>query len=163
MYEHRWALMAASLALVSASCQAPRPAEEPRQSEPAESGSTAVLPLKEIMRALEADLTEVAHGIWTEDHQAVRAGAGRIADHPRVTPRQMGAIQTTLADEFPGFVQQDQAVHNTAVQLVEAVDAAQATGDLFRIYLRMQQGCMSCHTAFRARVIEALYPEGGGG
>jgi hypothetical protein len=114
------------------------------------------------MRGLEKDMAEVAQGIWTEDHEVVATAARRIADHPKVIHDQMGAIQAALGSEFPAFVQQDRGVHEAAVELAEAADSSIEMLELFAINLRIQQGCMSCHTVFRARVSEALIGEGGG-
>ena len=118
------------------------------------------LPLREIMRGLEADLAAVAHGIWIADHEAVRTAANRIAEHPKVIPEQVAAIQAALGGEFPAFVQQDLAVHGAAMDLIEAVDASRTTSELFDIFLRAQQGCMSCHSCYRTRVAEALTDTG---
>ena len=159
--QHRWIPTVACLVMAT-SCQGPPPAEEPIGSRPVESVAAVRLPLKEIMRGLEADLAEVAHGLWVEDHEAVGAAASRIAEHPKVTPGQMGTIQTELAAEFPVFVEQDQSVHDAAVGLAKAADAAATTAELFGIYLRIQQGCMSYHATFRARVTEVLDDEGAG-
>jgi hypothetical protein len=108
------------------------------------------------MRGLESDLADLAHGFWIEDHGIVRDAALRIADHPRVPPEQLTAIQAALVDEFPSFVQQDQGVHDLAVALADDAGSSVPTQDLFAGYLQIQQGCMSCHTAFRGRVSEAL-------
>ena len=155
--KRRWVPAIACLAVTATACQEPPRAEtELGEPTPLESASAARLQLKEIMRGLETDLASVAHGIWIADHEVVRAAARRIADHPKVIPEQMSAIQTALGDEFPAFVQKDQAVHNAAVELARAADSRPVTAESFDIYLRMQQGCMSCHAAFRARVTEAL-------
>ncbi len=127
-----------------------------------ESNRPSNLPLREIMRGLEADLAAVAHGIWTEDHEAVRTAAKRIAEHPKVIPEQVAAIQAALGGEFPAFVQHDQAVHGAAMDLVEAVDSSRTTSELFTVFTRVQQGCMSCHSGFRSRVAEALTGANGG-
>ena len=162
-HNRRWIPAVACLAVTATSCQEPPPAQaEPTEPAPSESATADRLPLKEIMGGLEADLANVAHGIWIADSEIVRAAATRIADHPKVLAEQMGVIQTELGTEFPAFVQQDQAVHGAAVELAEASDAIDATAESFEIYLRLQQGCVSCHTAFRARVTEALNAEGAG-
>lgn len=127
-----------------------------------ESNRPSNLPLREIMRGLEADLAAVAHGIWTEDHEAVRTAAKRIAEHPKVSPEQVAAIQAALGGEFSAFVQHDQAVHGAAMSLVGAVDSSPTTSELFSVFTRVQQGCMSCHSGFRSRVAEALTGAGGG-
>ena len=152
-----------SILVMAASCGEP-PATE--TDDPAPTGSEVIspanLPLKEIMRGLEGDLSSLAHGIWVEDREAVRQAAMKIADHPKVLPTQIVVIQGELGSDFPSFVGQDQAVHGAAVALAEAVDSMQNVSDVFDGFLRIQQGCLSCHVAFRARVSEALSDEGDG-
>ena len=152
----------AALAMIGSSC-----AEAPEETAPSEPDSAASarpsnLPLREIMRGLETDLAAVAHGIWIGDHEVVRTAANRIAEHPRVIPEQVAVIQAALGDEFPAFVQQDKAVHDAALELVEAVDSSRTTSELFGIFAGVQQGCMSCHSGFQARVVEALNGAGDG-
>jgi len=115
------------------------------------------------MRGLELDLADLAHGIWIEDHESAGAAASRIAGHPKVIPEQMVAIQASLSNEFPAFVQQDLGVHDAALEFTQVAESAAATEELFAIFLRIQQGCISCHSAFRARVSEALSGPGGTG
>jgi hypothetical protein len=114
------------------------------------------LPLIDIMRGLETDLAGAAHGIWTRDPEAVRMSAIRVAEHPQVTPDQLSTIRDELGSEFGVFAQYDKVVHNTALELATAVDSSSSLANLFAIYLRVEQGCMSCHTAFQKRVSEAL-------
>jgi len=109
-----------------------------------------------IMRGLEADLAEVAHGLWTQDPQVVKAAAIRIADHPKVTAEQLLVIKQELGAEIGAFVQFDQVVHNSAIDLATAVDSASSIVDMFEIYHRVETGCISCHSAFQTRVSDAL-------
>jgi hypothetical protein len=160
----RWVVPVLFLGVTVTSCQRPPAEEEDGAARtPSESTVPANLPLKEIMRGLETDLADLAHGIWTEDPAVSGAAARRIALHPKVIPEQMAAIQASLMDEFPAFVQQDLGVHDAAVGFAEAARPPVGTAELFAIYLRIQQGCMSCHSAFRARVTEALKGPGGAG
>lgn len=159
----RWTLLGVALVVMAASCGEP-PATE--TADPAPTGSEVIspanLPLKEIMRGLEGDLAALAHGLWIEDGEAVRKAAMKIADHPKVLPTQIVVIQGELGSDFPTFVGQDQAVHGAAVALAVAADSMLAVSDLFDGFLRIQQGCLSCHVAFRARVSEALSDKGDG-
>jgi cytochrome c556 len=118
------------------------------------------LPLVEIMQGLETDLAIVAHGIWTQDQVVIREAATRIAEHPKVTAEQLATIKNALGSEIAMFVQHDQVVHGAAVELVAAVDSSRGNEDLFMIYRKMEQGCMSCHGAFQNRVSEALAKSG---
>lgn len=116
--------------------------------------------LKVIMQGLEADMAAGAHGLWIDDREAVRVAASRIADHPHVAPEQMGVIQATLGDEFRDFARLDKVVHDAAVALADAA-AGQSGADLMPGYIRIQEGCLACHAAFRPRVSEALGAPGG--
>jgi hypothetical protein len=143
------------------SCQGPaEESPEPPQPASSETDAPLVLPLKEIMQGLERDLNDLAHGIWIEDHGTAVAAARRIADHPRVPPEQMAAIQASLLDEFPGFVREDAGVHNAAAAFAEASPSSLATEEVFTVFLQIQQGCRSCHLSFRVRVSEALSGSG---
>ena len=155
-----WLLAVGSILLATVSCQPP-PAEETDAAGdvPTESPEPTNLPLKQIMQGLEADLASVAHGIWTEDHRAIAEAATRVAEHPKVTPEQMQAIQAELGNQYPAFVQQDMAVHDGSVELAGAAQAYAPVGELFGVYVRVQQGCMSCHAAFQSRV-RAVLAEG---
>jgi mono/diheme cytochrome c family protein len=155
------------LLLAAASCGAPpspgatetevaSAAPRPTTGGVSAASPTGVLPLVEIMRRLEADLADVAHGIWVEDPGTVRDAAGRIAAHPRVPPEQMATIRSTLGDELAAFAAMDGSVHDASVALAEAAEAGAATAELFAGYQRIQEGCLGCHAAFRARVFEAL-------
>jgi len=159
----RWTPVSAALVAIATSC-GESPATErddPVANQPAVTTVTN-LPLKNIMRGLEGDLATLAHGIWVEDQEVVRQAASRIADHPKVIPTQMVAIQTALGSDFPGFVAHDQEVHEAALALAEAADSVIAVSDAFDGYLRIQRGCLSCHMAFRARVSKTLSDESGG-
>jgi hypothetical protein len=149
------------LAVATACGPAPQSDETPAGTAPEASAVPPAAPgsLKAIMQGLEADLANVAHGIWAEDAEAVGAAAGRVADHPRVTPEQMAVIQATLGEDFAAFVQYDQAVHRASVALAEGAAGATAVEHLSGLQ-RIQQGCVSCHSAFRTRVSAALNPPG---
>jgi cytochrome c556 len=155
------AAVVALLLLASAACgPTPEPEAGPGEVAEAEVPSPANPTLKEIMQALETDMAGVAHGIWIEDMEAVRAAAARVADHPRVTPEQMATIQATLGADFATFAGMDQAVHGASVALRDAAGQAPIS-ELTSGYQRIQQGCVACHAAFRPRVSEALNPSGG--
>lgn len=128
------------------------------QGEVGQAAAPGTLPLKEIMGALEQDLIDVGHGLWVDDAGLVSNAATRIAEHPTVTPAQMATIQSVLGDEFASFADMDRHVHDGAVALAAAAEARQSIPDLFEGYVRIQNGCLACHVAFRPRVSEALAP-----
>ena len=86
-----WAFVVALLAVTTPSCRGPSAEEEAPTPPPRSAAAPATLPLKEIMRGLESDLIDLAHGIWIEDHGLAGDAANRIANHPRVPPEQMAA------------------------------------------------------------------------
>jgi hypothetical protein len=148
--------------VAAAACQDPPTPETDSGAtpEPAAEATPATLPLKEIMAALEADLADVAHGIWIDDAGVVSAAATRIADHPRVPPEQMATIQSLLGEAFGAFAQMDRQVHDDAVALAEAANSGRPLYDLLEGAIRIQNGCLACHTAFRPQVSEALAADG---
>lgn len=130
----------------------------------AEVGAAAgTLPLKEIMQGLERDMADAAHGLWTQDAAAVETAAGGIADHPRVPQEQMAIIQATLGDDFGKFVEFDQAVHGASVALRDLAAQGPPMEDLLAQMVVIQEGCVACHTAYRAKVSEALAAGAAGG
>lgn len=116
------------------------------------------LPLKTIMQGLETDMAALAHALWLEDAAGVAAAAARVADHPRVTPEQMAIIQGTLGPDFAAFVEHDHAVHGATVDLASAASKGATPAELLAGTVVIQEGCVACHTAFRAKVSEALTP-----
>lgn len=137
-------------------------AEDPHLSQaPAPGEAPANLPLKAIMQGLDADMAALAHALWLEDPAAVGAAAARVADHPRVTPEQMATIQATLGPDFAAFVEYDHAVHDAAVALASAASEGATPAGLLAGTVVIQEGCVACHSAFRARVSGALTPPAG--
>lgn len=122
----------------------------------AEADSLETRPLKNIMVSLGQDMNRVNDGLWREDFEMILMGARAIADHPRVPPAEMTAIREALGSRFDQFVGFDQAVHETAVELVGAAER-RAMGDVLESYRRLQTGCLSCHIAFRDEVRAGLY------
>lgn len=106
-----------------------------------------------MMRLLLSDMYTVDEGIYTEDYTLVRKGANAIADHPGMTPEDKKRIQEELGDEFKAFVQFDMKVHHHADSMARAA-AVKSMNDVLRHYNIVQQGCVDCHSRFRARIME---------
>jgi hypothetical protein len=143
----------------AAACGDAPPAADPAAGPPAgpvAEATPGILPLKEIMAGLERDLAAVARGLWAEDMELIAAAAGRVAEHPRVPPEEMQAIQGRLGDEFPAFVNLDRRVHDDALELAAEAVAARPVPQLLDRYVQVQQGCVACHVAYRDRVAAAL-------
>lgn len=114
--------------------------------------------LVEIMRQLEVDMERVAHGVWVADFDSIAAGAGAIADHPQVGPEERAEILGILGDGAAGFREADVRVHDTAVALGDRARAGDLAGALDAL-TRLQQGCVSCHTGYRAAIQAARQQE----
>ena len=151
--------------LVVACGEAP-PQEPPAEDTTATATATldaAPMPLKVIMAVLGTDMADIATGIWVEDAATIAEGAAGIANHPRVPPEQMGAIQAELGQAFGDFAALDGVVHDLAVELRDAASAGQATSELVTIFTQVAEGCVGCHTAFRERLSSTLANGGQGG
>jgi hypothetical protein len=160
-------------AAVLAACGSPPPAtdEEPGGSSLPEAlahehdpeGEGAPLPLRLIMQGLSSDMARLAEGLWVGDRATVASAASRVAEHPRVTPEQMGVIQSLLGTEFSLFVGHDGRVHDAALALSRDAGANAPLEELLRGFVEVQQGCIGCHAAFQERVSSALAAAGGEG
>lgn len=107
-----------------------------------------------IMVDLDAEMDRIAHGIWLEDRDTVAAGAGAIAGHPKIPPEERAQVQRILGDDFPAFGRADRRVHDASVEL-EAMAGEAGFGEIMDAYQGLQDGCLSCHDAFRGRIRNA--------
>lgn len=107
------------------------------------------------MAGLAQDMARINTGIWYEDYDLMEQGGRAIADHPKIPSEQVAKIKRALDGEFPTFVQYDQTVHKTAVELTEAA-ADHDLADVLDAYTRIRNGCIGCHTAYRDRLRPVL-------
>lgn len=110
------------------------------------------------MVGLSQDMSRIATGLWHEDYDLMEQGGTAIANHPKIPPAQIADIKEALGNEFETFVQYDQTVHTSAVELAEAAAANDLSGVL-DAYRRVQNGCIGCHTAYRDRLRPVLHPQ----
>jgi len=103
------------------------------------------------MVRLAQDMARINAGIWHEDYDLIREGASSIANHPKIPPDQIAKIKKTLGTDVQNFVRYDKAVHSTATELVSAAEARDWSGVLSK-YTEIGDGCVGCHTAYRARL-----------
>lgn len=104
-----------------------------------------------IMQQLQHDMTRAQQALWVEHFDGLAEAAGAVADHPPVSPEERARIQGVLGPDFPAFAQGDRRVHEAAVELREAA-AARDTAAVLEALAAVQEGCVSCHAAFRVRV-----------
>ncbi len=120
-----------------------------------DAASSETRPLKLLMVELGQDMSRINDGIWHMDREMIVAGARAIAEHPKIDPQQMQRLKEALGNRFSGFVQLDQAVHDTSAELARRAPDMGLT-EIVRSYHELQQGCVACHTGYRDAVREAL-------
>lgn len=107
--------------------------------------------LRTIMQQLSVEMAGLSQALWMEDYTAMTRHAMAIAEHPHMLPEEIDRIAGTLGAEMPAFEAADEAVHESAVQLHEAVEG-QRLDELVSTLGEVQEGCVSCHTRFRDRL-----------
>lgn len=107
--------------------------------------------LQEVMVGLATNMDTVHAGLWAEDMAQVERAATLIAGHPQVSAAERTRIQQALGADFPQFVAGDKRVHDAAVELAAAA-TADDIAEVLRALERLERGCVSCHSGFRARV-----------
>lgn len=107
--------------------------------------------MQRIMQAMAGEMNRIAAGIWREDYAQVRAGAQAVADHPLPSFTEKLALLGRLGGNAPRFMEADEAMQATALELVSAAEKAQPDAVL-RQYQHLQQHCIACHSWYRATV-----------
>ncbi|NIT86808.1 MAG: cytochrome c [Gemmatimonadetes bacterium] len=122
---------------------------------PAPSARVALPGLFSIMAGLQEEMGRVSRGLWLENLDTVAAGADGVANHPRVPPEEFQRISGILGQEMSRFGVMDMEVHDLAVRLADEARA----GDLEAVLStdgELRRACVACHTAYRARLREAI-------
>lgn len=135
-----------------------------RATTPADHGHTAArqdghdleqgepVPFLSIMRQLSADLTGFTHALWIEDFRRMNQHSAAIAHHAPIDPADIRRFQEILGEEWAAFEEADHAVHEASEELHHAVTERDLEAILTRLDA-LQRGCVSCHTAYRERVL----------
>lgn len=118
---------------------------------PASSDTASEPSLLAIMLGLEADMADVARGIWRSDARSIAAAATDIADHPKIPAEGRATIARTLGAEMSDFAALDRDVHDAAVRLRESAEAEDFEAAL-DAWQTAQDGCAECHRRFRDRL-----------
>lgn len=121
-------------------------------------GSTAVAnepSLKDIMQGLRDSLVAMTDGLLLGEPDTVAQAASKISGHAPISDRERPIIIKTLGSEMPGFAQLDERVHALSISIGEAA-ARDELGRAEQEYQQMIAACLACHTAYKARVSEAL-------
>lgn len=120
----------------------------PKQAQP------ETLPLIPMMQQLLNDMNQVSTGIFTENYEMIARGGHSIADHPAMTPSDKQLIKQTLGNDFPQFVKIDMQVHHHADSIASAARKHDMQ-EVLRHQNIVKRGCVSCHSNFRQRIIDA--------
>jgi cytochrome c556 len=107
--------------------------------------------MQRIMQAMAGDMNQIAEGLWREDYALVRAGAQGVAEHPLPSFTEKLALLGRLGSDAPRFMEADEALQATALELVR-VAATRQSEPVLRQYQRLQQRCIACHRWYRGAV-----------
>lgn len=123
----------------------------------AQDGSAAERrPIRWLMTDLAQAMNEINDGLWREDMEMVRRGADAIARHPEVLHVEADSLEAALGPNYSAFQRYDSTMRARAEAIRQAAERGQ-TGSIVENYGALQETCVTCHTAFRARVQEVLY------
>ena len=114
--------------------------------------------LKAIMQGLRDNVVEIADGLLNDNYDQVARGATSIAEHPRIAPAEVAVVASALGAEMPAFKGLDDAVHDLSIDIRNAAEARNREA-VISGYQRLIEGCLACHSAYKARVAAALSPE----
>ena len=112
------------------------------------------MPLVPMMQQLLTDMQQVDRGIYTEDYSMIKEGAGRISDHPTMTPQDKKLIKKTLGKQMKQFVNYDMVVHHHADSIRMAA-IEKNIQKVLKHYRIVQQGCVDCHSNYREPISTA--------
>lgn len=112
------------------------------------------LPLVPMMQQLLTDIQQVDRGIYMEDYSIIEEGAGRISDHPVMTPEDKELVKLTLGTKIQDFVDFDMIVHHHADSMRMAAVNEEMQEVLYH-YRIVQSGCVDCHSNFRDPITSA--------
>lgn len=112
------------------------------------------LPLVPMMQQLLTDIQQVDHGIYKESYSVIEEGAGRISDHPVMTPEDKELVKSTLGIEMKDFVEFDMIVHHHSDSMRMAAVNEEMHEILYH-YRIVQSGCVDCHSNFRDQITSA--------
>ncbi len=111
--------------------------------------------LKTIMNDLMVQTQSLSKSILLKDFKSMQQAASKVANHAKPAKQTLLTIKATLNDQMLKFKQYDQIVHLAAEKIkvhAAAKDIESATAE----YLKMYQGCQSCHLAFKQKVSQSL-------
>ena len=114
--------------------------------------------LKTIMQGLRDNLVEISDGLLIDDFERVAHGAKAIAEHPKIPKTQVQLVAAELGAEMAAFKQLDTLVHDLSLEISAAAEALDRHAAISS-YQRMIEGCLDCHSMYRARVAAALKRE----
>ncbi|NIR58386.1 MAG: hypothetical protein GWO02_02135 [Gammaproteobacteria bacterium] len=107
--------------------------------------------LREIMRHLHHDLSDVHRGLMYEDYSLIARAARSIAEHPPIRVPERRLIEQRLGEETAAFAGLDEEVHDRSLAIAGAA-RAERLDEIVRHSRSLVDSCVACHQAFRERL-----------
>ncbi|TYP94808.1 Cytochrome C' [Fodinibius salinus] len=107
-----------------------------------------------MMQQLLKDIQQVDRGVFTENFEMIKEGAGNISDHPTMTAEDKKLVKQTLGKEMKQFVEFDMVVHHHADSMRMAA-VRKNMQNVLKHYRITQQGCVDCHSNYREKISTA--------
>jgi cytochrome c556 len=108
------------------------------------------------MQEMRSDLQAAVDAIALEDWGRVAAIAPRIGDHRRPSAEERTRIIEVLGQEAIRFKAADDAVHEAA-SAMQAAAGRKDPAAVIAAFASVQTACLSCHQAFRAKLVDHFY------
>lgn len=152
-------ILLALVAVPVMGCQAP---DEDVAAATGDTMSVALPNLFSIMAGLESDMAKLSRGLWAESFDTVAAGAGAVADHPKIPPAEGRKIAEILGEDMSRFQELDGEVHDLAQRIRTLAHRGDLQG-ILSAEARLRDGCVTCHSEFRTRLRSGVTTDDGGG
>jgi cytochrome c556 len=117
--------------------------------------NNAEVTLKSVMQGLLLDTQLLTAAMLNEDFALIAMKAKNIAKHPKPSKATRMKIMKALGADMAKFKSNDIVVHNAAVEIAKNAQQKNIKG-VGENYQKMIGGCLSCHSAFKNKVIDVL-------
>jgi hypothetical protein len=111
--------------------------------------------LKVIMGDIGEASNDLNFGIVTEDYKLIMSAANIIHDHGK-PKNDLPIIVKALGKDMPKFKANDTVVHDTALE-IEKLAGTKNMEAILPLHTKMLNACVSCHSAFRERLVKVLH------
>lgn len=119
--------------------------------EAADEAAQELTTLKHAMPALGLSATRIQEALWRDDFAAMAHEARAIVGHAGFSKQEQERIIGALGKDTAWFSQADAKVYKSAREIAEAADKQDAAKAV-KALGNMQEGCVACHSNYRARL-----------